>query len=185
MEAYSMIQPPTDNLYKFMAIFGLVLFLAGTLYPAKKIEDISRRIGNMNHLISEELIIFKRQDLQDKLVRIEKGLKNKNVDSEKEQLLKGIQYFENRNPSVDKALKEIETEIEILIGYLVFGIFTTIMGIVLMIFGFRLWYTRLQKYPDAQLLCGDSGKNPIADIPIKSKSNKTAEEGPPPSTATS
>lgn len=35
-----MIQPPTDNLYKFMAIFGLILWVAGVLYPWSKAYEL-------------------------------------------------------------------------------------------------------------------------------------------------
>jgi hypothetical protein len=39
-----MIQPPTDNLYKFMAIVGLLLFIGGALYPLTKAYEIEKEL---------------------------------------------------------------------------------------------------------------------------------------------
>jgi hypothetical protein len=36
------IQPPTDNLYKFMAIFGLILWVGGMFYPLTKAYELKR-----------------------------------------------------------------------------------------------------------------------------------------------
>jgi hypothetical protein len=39
-----MFQPPTDNLYKFMAIVGLVLWVGGSLYPWTKAYEVEREL---------------------------------------------------------------------------------------------------------------------------------------------
>lgn len=38
------LQPPTDNLYKFMAILGLLLFVGGTIYPWTKAYELEIRV---------------------------------------------------------------------------------------------------------------------------------------------
>jgi len=39
-----MLQPPTDNLYKFMAIIGLMLWIGGALYPWQKAYEMEREL---------------------------------------------------------------------------------------------------------------------------------------------
>lgn len=37
-------QPPTDNLYKFMAIFGLILWVGGIFYPLNKAYEMEEDV---------------------------------------------------------------------------------------------------------------------------------------------
>ena len=39
-----MLQPPTDNLYKFMAIIGLILWVGGALYPWTKAYEVEKEL---------------------------------------------------------------------------------------------------------------------------------------------
>ena len=43
-----MLQPPTDNLYKFLAIFGLVLFGFSIYVPLQRLEEHSREVAKWN-----------------------------------------------------------------------------------------------------------------------------------------
>jgi len=39
-----MIQPPTDNLYKFMAIIGLLMWVGGAIYPWTKLYEAEKEM---------------------------------------------------------------------------------------------------------------------------------------------
>ena len=39
-----MLNPPTDNLYKFMAIIGLILWVGGALYPFTKAYEVEKEL---------------------------------------------------------------------------------------------------------------------------------------------
>lgn len=39
-----MLQPPTDNLYKFMAIIGLIFWVGGALYPWAKAYEVEKEL---------------------------------------------------------------------------------------------------------------------------------------------
>ena len=45
--------PPTDNLYKFMAISGLIIFLLSLYFPFKQAEDLELRISKVAGEIDE------------------------------------------------------------------------------------------------------------------------------------
>jgi len=66
-----MLQPPTDNLYKFMAIIGLMLWVGGTLYPWTKAYEVEKE------LIALEAEIKHAQELPAQLnsIELEKKIK--------------------------------------------------------------------------------------------------------------
>jgi hypothetical protein len=43
-----MFQPPTDNLYKFLAIFGLVLFGFSCYVPLQRLDEHAREVAKWN-----------------------------------------------------------------------------------------------------------------------------------------
>lgn len=48
-----MIHPPTDNLYKFMAIVGLLLWVGGALYPWSKAYEIEKEVISLEAQIAQ------------------------------------------------------------------------------------------------------------------------------------
>ena len=63
-----MLQPPTDNLYKFMAIIGLIIWVAGVWYPWTKAYEVEKE-----HITLEAEIKHAQQHpAQSNLIELEK-----------------------------------------------------------------------------------------------------------------
>lgn len=112
-----MIQPPTDNLYKFMAIVGLLLWVGGALYPWTKAYELEK-----------ELIMVEAQAA-----------------------------YASANPTqsnpleLDIKTKQIRLMFKATIAYFAIGIVSFAIGGLLMYYGFKFWYLRVQKPMDKQL----------------------------------
>jgi hypothetical protein len=113
----NLLQPPTDNLYKFMAILGLMLWIGGVLYPWTKAYELEK-----------EIIFLEAQVSQSK------------------------ENSSNSNPiELDKNVKLIRLNFKATVIYFSIGILSMLAGGFLMIYGFKLWYLRVQKPLDNQL----------------------------------
>ena len=66
-----MLQPPTDNLYKFMAIFGLILWIGGALYPWTKAYEVEKELITLE----AEIKHAQEQPAQANVIELEKKLK--------------------------------------------------------------------------------------------------------------
>lgn len=112
-----MFQPPTDNLYKFMAIIGLILWVGGALYPWTKAYEVGKE------LITLEAEVQHAQE----------------------------QPAQSNPIELEKKTKLIRLLFKATIGYFVVSILSFFVGGFLMYYGFRLWYTRVQKPLDEKL----------------------------------
>jgi len=145
----SIPMPPTDNLYKFMAISGLLLVLTTIiLYVTVRLE-VRESWGN------GIAVLKTRSDLGEVRLGQAIGPPSKLTDLEAERWKK---YIANKISELKSQLSRLEktgTEVddywssiykaEFLGPFLLGGIFT---GVLLMGSGFYLWYSRLQKYQD-------------------------------------
>ena len=66
-----MLQPPTDNLYKFMAIVGLILWVGGALYPWTKAYEVEKELITLE----AEIKHVQEQPAQANVIELEKKLK--------------------------------------------------------------------------------------------------------------
>jgi len=107
---------PTDNLYKFMALSGIIL------------------------IISSFYIVWKHADRSQELLReLNAGLAVENT------------YSDNRGsdlPNLKLKLEELKFILKEKPSYMTFLLISQIIGWVLSIIGFVLWYLRVQKYQD-------------------------------------
>ena len=151
-----MIKIPTDNLYKFIAIFGLVLIgFSGYAYlemfEAHKasvlIETSTFHGWKQDSYASEEKLI---DSINDRRIREAKKDTNRHIDNEKFNLkLKKMQ---------DSIFNQFENDF-ILMNYhrnkyIVYRnavIFSAAVGFILMFAGFILWYFKLQRFIDKQV----------------------------------
>lgn len=112
-----MLQPPTDNLYKFMAIIGLIIWVGGGWYPWTKAYEVEKE-----------------------LITLEAEIKH------------AQQYPVQSNPvELEKNGKLVRLFLKATIVYFAIGTFGMMVGGVLMYYGFRFWYIRVQKPLDDQL----------------------------------
>jgi hypothetical protein len=150
-----MIKVPTDNLYKFMAVFGLVL-IGLSIYVFVRFVDVQVvRNVDANSRITKLRI---GDDIAD--MRLEEAIRNAKV-RESLGVKKSTGMNVKRDSSkifYDKIMGEVQNDIEImsyydnLYGfYLTIVIVFSILGFVLMLTGFVLWYVKLQKYLDEKI----------------------------------
>src|SRR6185295_11203044 len=75
-----LIKPPTDNLYKFAAIFGLVLFVVGFVFPPwlfhqSGLELLKAVAGKEELAAHEEFALERIQQLETRKNQVETQLK--------------------------------------------------------------------------------------------------------------
>ena len=176
-----MINPPTDNLYKFSAISGLILLIFGTYYPSQilmqaqknqieldseiekyklKIEDNKIYI-NEGVLLAEEKLNYYKKLIND-LKTLENNNKSKNIKYYSEKYLNKIRLTSEKTlKMVDsikkvKSLKQLESSIKMVelkkgvellklenenvVRYFRYQIFSQLLGVFFIFFGFKKWY---------------------------------------------
>jgi preprotein translocase subunit SecG len=145
--------PPTDNLYKFSAIAGL-LFIILSFYPQylnfklneQKIENMknSKILMTDLKLANEELELLRKK--HEETNQSKEG--NKPTDEELSKYIQKRKELESRNieiESVQELEKYYNEEINRLnfISHITFSV-----GILVMLIGFYLWYQKVQKPSD-------------------------------------
>lgn len=152
---------PTDNLYKFLSIFGLIIFLAAIYLSdvlEEKIHNTSGRLVYLDGTISTDSIKHSFA-----LERIRKKMeyhKENNLVGEHQDYSDLDLTFENYEIESNKYLGLIIEKSEIyrdLVFYLrrqrIYSIYAIVLmtsGVFCMIFGFKLWYFKHQVYIDAE-----------------------------------
>ena len=113
-----MLQPPTDNLYKFMAIIGLMLWIGGVLYPWTKAYEVEREI-----IMLEAEVKYAQE------------------------------HPAESNPiELEKKTKLIRLLFKAATVYFATGVIASLIGGFLTFYGFQLWYIRVQKPLDEQIV---------------------------------
>ena len=148
---------PTDNLYKFIALSGIVLIILSLVLPnveVTKLENkqeesslavpaLQKQINDLNLSLSilesdtatTSMNKLSKQDLTKLRERIIE-LANKTYDARAE-----FDQNKIKSDSVGSSINKLSQELS-------FYSYLMNMGFVLMITGFILWYFRLQKYLD-------------------------------------
>jgi hypothetical protein len=156
-----MFSPPTDSLYKFIAIFGLIILAWGVAFPWQKAQEfkfklieikaevkannnISKRINASYQLLIKERNLIKSDDP-------ERDLKEAAIDKRKQEMY--IQLIETQLP-VDEKVETLKVVKNSLTIYKMLGWFSICAGFILMISGFLLWYKKLQKHIDTKMQNG-------------------------------
>lgn len=134
---------PTDNLYKFLAITGLILFITSTGYVIYSKVNVGRQLIDIesqrqrliidNTTIAKELTwLFKdKMDIKEYRVYLSKhaDLNNKNIE---------IWRLDNIRTNIIEWHKYIELPLLLLV----------VVSIVIMAYGFEMWKKKLQIYQD-------------------------------------
>ncbi len=145
MNLPSLPQTPTDNLYKFMAIFGLTLLIVGNVIPiyigyiqrTNTAEAMARiRAIDREMVISGSFDIFKVEDY------------SALTSEEREKIdVKRKDFIIKNGQAIDELNKLTATDFTFIIIF-IFSFVMAGTGIWLIREGFTLWYKRLQKYQD-------------------------------------
>ncbi len=125
--ALPLLAPPTDNLYKFIAITSIVLFIIGLIGP-----EIAHRELRLN------------------LYQVEGLLKSAETMSPEERE-KESAVFRTLRIEARKIHEQNNVELQLYTSYRLFGNILCCVSAVGTGVGFWLWYHRVQKYLDAAL----------------------------------
>lgn len=149
--------PPTDNLYKFISISGLLIFLVSFIFPRylnkeyvllygeikgelrsmeNEIESLDNSIVSDDSIRAQIPLLLLHPSLPNLFQKLlsDELYKSKNLRKEMRDLVKKWETSEALYSEIENWRK---------IGYYGIG-----CGLILMIIGFALWYLRLQKYQD-------------------------------------
>ncbi|MEM9019236.1 MAG: hypothetical protein AAGC44_01630 [Planctomycetota bacterium] len=147
------MRPPTDNLYKFAAIFGLVLVGFGTwLFNQQSNRYIDAQVRASESLMETWIEIYAnealRKLLQDQMVRVRNGdmiyglsLKASELEGVNEEQVLAVRKFEFIGHASAIEIQRVEAyrfPIAALIS----------IGALLSGAGFSLWWFRVQRYQD-------------------------------------
>lgn len=155
---------PTDNLYKFIALFGLIIFLStfGCMIYIQHQQSVNA--ANLK-LVENDLSSFKRE--HDLLKKEDDALLNKAkintspyekkiIEHSWFELQKRVSFFLEKEQKFDSNYKNVEKDIIILHGDLPFFLelvrFCSMTGGILIAVGFLCWYCKLQRYKDKDVL---------------------------------
>ena len=144
---------PTDNLYKFLALTGLVVALASVIFPYSKEYDSA--IDMMEILQERKLLVIETKYLK---VEVEAIRKTETHGDASIQLLEKLKEIELRDALLTAKREQqdyIQLHIELLNKY---SKRSFVIGIILSALGFLLWYFKVQRYQDKRLKKrGDDG----------------------------
>lgn len=155
-----MIAPPTDSLYKFAAIVGLVMVLWGVAFPWNKSHELRIEVAELKALGDETRMKGDRlrdefEMLSGKLEAIleSDGDKSEIQDIREQKREVYIKLLETVHP-FDSRLERIKVLQDVIETYRIVGWSSVIVGTVFMVFGFITWYFRVQQYLDRDLKKG-------------------------------
>jgi len=153
---------PTDNLYKFLAIFGLILFVLSIYLVFEKAnETIENADKKLEDSLNDLFTLRSNHNLSEAQIQLDKLKESDPLANQWERQLENIRE-ENYNA---------KEKIQGIINYLLY--IMLISGIVMMSTGFYYWYYRVQK-PLDELTKMELAKMKI-DL-IKSNPTETKEE---------
>ena len=152
-----MLNLPTDNLYKFLAISGLVIAMFSVYYLFQKSHELQFLIVEQKAELELQKYQMGRYDEKFKLQ--EEQLSTEETSEKKRSVLDNIDKdlieYAKAQTNSELNLAKIKILHHEYFYYKVTGITGFILGLFLMVFGFVLWYKKIQKpldYQSAQAL---------------------------------
>ncbi len=158
------IQPPTDNLYKLVAIFGLIVWGFSFYIPLQKLDEAQLEFAKWN--AEWNPILFRALDVDNNArEQLECAIADAKVsvnDPNPDQYCEAIEakFLEQKlaasnlelNMAELRGRKNIVDELEKRYDrYRCYGLVCTFVGFVTMILGFWCWYVKVQRPLDLAL----------------------------------
>jgi len=152
-----MITPPTDSLYKFIAIAGLAMLLWGASFPWIKAYEAELQSSELRaHIKSVSQKADQLRALYETIgLEIEQLRKSPSED---------MKYQKLRTEQRDIAIKLIETQLPVDIGigrieviekanmtFNIIGKVSVACGFIFILVGFLTWYFKVQRYLDRDI----------------------------------
>lgn len=155
-----MISPPTDSLYKFCAIVGLVMALWGAAFPWNKSYEAKLEGAKLRAEIKAagekaKQLQARRDALTHELYALASApaseLEKQEIRAKKRDL--DIALIEATYP-VDIGLERIKVIEEATTTYIRIGWTSLALGVFFTLLGFLAWYFRIQRYIDRDIKVG-------------------------------
>ncbi|QJR19698.1 hypothetical protein [Pelagibacterium halotolerans] len=152
---------PTDNLYKFQAIAGLVLVVVSSIFMYLRVSEDALEVARISAVISSYETLLERDAEEIRAFR--EQLESREAENELDSVdLEGLQLrlsqFEELERqhresaariSEDSALSRTRVDNTAMAHGPLFAM--TIAGLIFMLHGFWLWYSRVQVHQDKLL----------------------------------
>lgn len=155
-----MMQPPTDNLYKFLAIFGLVIAITGAVGAYQALAELRAHLIESSYqgakaLQAQALAISNRLSLLTALeAAAKKGDKAKFKELERKWKFDQGEQVANTELKKLQELRDLFAERSRMLSAL--GLLGVLFGAALSVIGFYFWYVRVQIHLDAKLKQGQA-----------------------------
>jgi hypothetical protein len=145
-----MISPPTDSLYKFIAISGLVFIIWGASYPWTKSQELDLEVSSLISASDEVRIMREELSRQYELIKAEEVTPQNSdeINSRKHQVY--LALLKAKKPIREKSSRLVQLKNSSR-QYWFLGVCSIGLGLVLSSIGFYLWYSRVQRYLDRDL----------------------------------
>jgi hypothetical protein len=159
-----MLTPPTDSLYKFLAIAGLVMVMWGAAFPWNKAYETRLEGAQLRAEITA--VGERAKQLQGQYYELTKELQRletSTTDDAKKHTLRVekrdlfIKLLDAQHP-IDFGLEKIEVIEEANKTYERIGWVSVSLGIILTLAGFFGWYYKIQQYLDRDMKKEPEGK---------------------------
>jgi len=147
MEPFDSLKPPTDNLYKFMALFGLIVYLGAAIGPAILVwysqtalleyQHQSAILNSKFHPLTQKVIELQKHSVDPTPAKVSAGEQNDDLNTVKEAAEEKRRYLEMLISQTNNAL--------------VFAKVFFVLGSTLTVAGFMLWYSKVQHFEDLKL----------------------------------
>lgn len=148
---------PTDNLYKFIALAGLVVILLSIVLPNIALHNLRLELlktnGELSVLQAEYDFLREEHNSVENHPNLEEAAKHR--EKMKELRVRTLQL-----KSKDESERFLHRQTIVWQSVAAIGLF---VGAGMVTFGFKLWYERVQKYQD-MILKKDAGELPHDEI---------------------
>ena len=149
-----MISPPTDSLYKFVAISGIVLIIWGLSFPWSKSYEFeleTEELASKTTINKEmaEILRTEAEQIGNEIRELTKESKDSTQLPKLRMRQRDIQIqLVEAQASVDSALARQQVLKKANDTYRQIGLGSSLVGGLFVLLGFIAWYTRLQRYID-------------------------------------
>jgi len=131
--------PPTDTLYKFLAISGLIITLTFTTYCINEVNKLS--LDAINISTDSKILEADSTYLSQQIKQAEQNLKSQNINLLAEKSLQA----EKQSIMIEGKKELMKEKLSQLRGIVSQGFIFSILGVIMSAFGFRKWYY-MEKY---------------------------------------
>jgi hypothetical protein len=156
-----MFTPPTDSLYKFMAIFGLVALIWGASFPSQQEGDYRVKESELRASLPTLAMEAEALDLRHKELRLQQQKELERTANRPEPSKRWLELENQKLQLHVQLLKSSETlavaQAKVVVlqeqkdKYGLFGRWAIGSGLFLAVLGFLLWYLKIQKHLDVQI----------------------------------